>query len=167
VKRFRWVGLLGLLLPLVLAAAAPDLALRDVDGKSHPVREYIGRGQWTVVALWSVDCVICQRELPEVAFFHDAHKDKDARVLGVSVDGYAERARVRGFIDHHGLGFPNLLGERADVAGFGGGALRGTPTYLIFTPDGRLAARHVGASQPDFLDRELARLKAQQEQSPR
>lgn len=166
-KRTRGFWLVGLLLPLTLFAAAPDISLRDVDGNTHEVNEYIGRGRWTVVAVWSVDCVICQRELPEVAFFHDAHKNKDAIVLGVSVDGIAERVRVRKFIDDNELGFPNLIGERADVAKFGGGSLRGTPTYLIFLPDGRLAARHVGASAPDYLDRELARLKKQQGNSVR
>lgn len=158
-NRFRRFWLLGALFPL-LAAAAPDVALRDIDGAVHHAKEYIGRGQWTVVAVWRVDCVICQRELPEIAFFHDAHKGNDAAVLGVSVDGFSDRVRVKKFINEHALGFPNLIGERSDIDRFGAGPLLGTPTLLIFTPDGKLASRHVGASEPEYLDRELARLKS-------
>jgi peroxiredoxin len=160
VQRIRAVGWSGLLLATLLWAAAPDLTLRDVDGQHRPLGDYIGRGQWTVVAVWSVDCLICQREMPEIAFFHDAHRSRDASVLGVSVDGFTERQRVQRFIDEHALGFPNLIGERADVARLSGSPFRGTPTYLIFTPRGELAARHVGASAPGYLDRELARLQA-------
>jgi thiol-disulfide isomerase/thioredoxin len=157
VRRFQRFWLLWLLLlPVAVVAATPDLRLRDIDGQSHHVSEYIGRGQWTVVAVWSVDCVICQRELPEIAFFHDAHKHKKAIVLGLAVDGFTDRERVKKFIDDNALGFPNLIAERADVAQFGGGPLKGTPTYLIFSPKGELIARRVGATTVTEIERVIA-----------
>jgi len=153
--RRRW-WLAWLLLPALVSAVAPDLTLRDVDGRSWHVKEFIGRGQWTVVAVWSVDCVICQREIPDVAFFHDDHRGKDARVLGVSVDGFADRVRIRKFIDDNSLSFPNLIALRADIVKFGAGPLLGTPTYLIFAPNGKLAARRVGATDIAELERIIA-----------
>jgi peroxiredoxin len=153
--RRRW-WLAWLLLPALVSAAAPDLTLRDVDGRSRHVGDFIGRGQWTVVAVWSVDCVICHREIPHVAFFHDEHRGRDAHVLGVSVDGFADRVRIRKFIDDYSLSFPNLIAERGEFAKFGGGPLRGTPTYLIFAPDGKLAARRVGATDIAEIERIIA-----------
>jgi peroxiredoxin len=152
----RRTWLVWLLLPALALAAAPAVTLRDLDGRSREAKEFIGRGQWTVVAVWSVDCVICQREIPEVEFFHDEHRGRDARVLGVSVDGYADRARIRKFVDDNSLSFPNLIAERAEIAQFGAGPLRGTPTYIVFSPTGALVARRVGATGIAELERIVA-----------
>src|SRR5438105_690011 len=111
--RFRRWCLAALLLPCLAVAAAPEFALPDVAGKTHRVGEYLGQGQWTVVAVWSVDCVICRRELPELAFF------RDARVLGIAIDGVEERERIKAFVRELGLGFPSLIGVRDDVARLG------------------------------------------------
>lgn len=140
-------GLIAVLvmLPWLTSAAAPDVQMPDVTGKPHHMREYIGRGQPTLVAVWSVDCVICQRDIPELAFLSEDLKKKNATVLGVSVDGTAESGRVKTFVGDNGIGFPNLVGERDDVERFGGGKFLGTPTYLFFSPEGKLVARRVGA----------------------
>jgi len=143
----------------------PDVALPDVAGKTQHVSDYVGHGQWTVVAVWSVDCPICRRELPELAFFHEDHKKKDASVLGVSIDSVRQRERVKAFIAEHGLGFPNLIGERSDVARLGAGAFQGTPTYLFFSPTGELVAQHAGSLAIADIERIVG--KTRDAQSPR
>jgi hypothetical protein len=97
--------------------------------------------------------------MPELAFFHEDHKKKDTAVLGIAVDGVGERKRVQAFIDEHALGFPNLIGERSDIARFGAGAFRGTPTYLFFTPKGELVAQHVGSLAIAEVERIIAKAK--------
>lgn len=145
-------------IPAVLLAA-PNMVLKDVDGKSRNVNEFIGKGQWTVVAIWSVDCPICRRELYHMAFFHDAHRKKDATVLGVSIDGIEDRKRVVEFIDEQALSFPNLIGTAKDAAELGTGRLFGTPTYYVFSPDGRLLAERVGAQSQEQIEELIAQLK--------
>lgn len=126
-----------------LAVAGPDLVLQELDGRNRAVNEFIGHGKWTVVAIWSTDCPICRRDMPEMAFFHDAHRNKDAIVLGVSIDGGARTAEIAGFIEDHGLDFVNLIGTPVQMAAFGG-PFRGTPAYYIYSPRGNLVARLVG-----------------------
>ena len=139
--------------------AAPDMVLKDVDGKSRNVNEFIGKGQWTVVAIWSVDCPICRRELYQMAFLHDAHRKKDASVLGISIDGMDDRKRVVEFIDEQALSFPNLIGSAKEAAELGTGRLFGTPTYYVYSPDGRLLAQRVGAQSQEQIEEILAQLR--------
>jgi len=160
-KRIPWMFLLLWLVPLLAAAAGPQIVLRDFDGQPRDVGEYIGRGKWTVVAVWSADCPICKREIHHMTFFHDEHKNKDAVVLGVSVDGYANRGKAQGFIDDHALNFPNLIGTREDAGRFGGGPFIGTPTYYIFSPEGRYQAKRVGAASQEEIEGIINRLNAE------
>lgn len=133
-----------LLLPL-LAVAAPDLALQDFSGKERQVREFIGKGQWVIVVAWSKDCPICKRDIHHMTFFHDEHKDKEARVLGLSVDGVANRRQAQAFIDDHDLNFPNLIGDPDDASRLSGQPFIGTPTYYFFDPQGRFVGGRVGS----------------------
>ncbi|MGF1644868.1 MAG: peroxiredoxin family protein, partial [Thiotrichales bacterium] len=77
------------------AFAAPDLDLRTLEGKAASLDDYVGKGKWTLVMFWATDCGICMREKPVMSDFHDAHKDKDAIVVGVAIDGMANVASVR------------------------------------------------------------------------
>ena len=119
-----------LLFPVMAMAGVPDLVLKDFDGNPRHVNEYIGKGQWTVVAIWAHDCHVCNAEISTIDFFHNDHKDKDARVLGVSLDGWEGREQAQEFVKRHDLGFPNLLIEpdMAELMKFGGGPFVGTPT---------------------------------------
>lgn len=140
---------LGLLLAAMTAAvpaAKPDIALHDLDGKSRNVNEFIGRGQWTVVVLWAHDCAICAREIHEVADFHRAHAADGPRVLGVSIDGRAQRPQAQAFVRTHKLPFVNLLAEpdRDLLLAFGAGRFVGTPTYYIYDPAGQLVGENIG-----------------------
>jgi peroxiredoxin len=143
-----------LLLPLA-SFAAPDLLLKTVDGEQQNVSEYIGKGKWTVVAIWAHDCHICNDEIPAMTFFHDAHKDKDAIILGVSIDGWNKRREARRFIETHALNFPNLIAEpRQDVIGkFGGGEFYGTPTFYVYSPEGELLARQIGPVSAEEIEK--------------
>lgn len=130
----------------VASAAAPDIPLRAPDGKTRNVNEFIGHGKWTVVVAWAHDCHICGREIHEMSSFHTAHQDKDAIVLGVSVDGYDQVKEARGFIARHNLPFTNLIAEPKQevMMKFGAGRFVGTPTYYIFSPKGEIVGQNVG-----------------------
>ncbi len=142
-----------LLLSLVLAfalhaahAAVPDIALPDLHGQPRNVNAFIGHGQWVVVVFWSHDCRICASEIHNMESFHEAHHDKDAMVLGVTLDGASYVDQARQFVAEHHLSFVNLLAEpdAAVVPRFGGGKFVGTPTYYFFDPIGRIVGRKIG-----------------------
>jgi peroxiredoxin len=147
------------LILLVLAgpalAAAPDLTLRDFNGKDRHASEFIGNGKWTVVVIWENDCPICNAEIQTMEFFHLDHKDKDAIVLGVSIDGWKKRHLAKDFVERHDLTFTNLLIEldMAELLKFGGGMFVGTPTFYIYDPSGEIVARQIGPLPIDALEK--------------
>jgi len=152
IKSFKWLSLLLFLFPLFAWSVSPSVVLKDLDGKDRNVNEFIGKGKWTVVAIWAHDCVICNQEIHQMTFFHDAHKEKDAIVLGVSIDGYANKADALKFIDKHGLNFTNLIGGPESVAQFHAGRFIGTPTFYIYSPEGALLATKVGAMTQEEVE---------------
>ncbi len=147
-------------LPGVAAASeAPDLALKDLSGRERNVNEYIGRGRWAIVPVWSADCPVCRRVMYHMTFLYEQHKDKGIQVLGLSVDGYEQRDKVQDFVDEQSISFPTLIGAARDASRISGRPLRGTPTYYFFTPRGRFMTEHVGAMTQAQAERMVERLK--------
>lgn len=146
-----------LMLTVVMAhanAAAPDIKARDTSGKIHNVNQYIGQGKWTAVVFWAHNCHICNQEIEQMAFFHGDHADKDAIVLGISMDGFDQVEKAKGFIDRHDLNFPNLLIELSELEflKFGGGRFMGTPTFYLYNPSGELLAKNIGPVSAEDLE---------------
>ena len=133
-----------LLAPGLVLAAAPDVRLQDMDGKDHDVSEFIGQGKWTIVVVWSADCPICRRDIYHMTFFHEEHRKADATVLGLSIDGPAGRDKAKAFVNDQSLNFPNLLGGPDDPGRLSGGMFIGTPTYYVFSPEGKFITQRIG-----------------------
>ncbi len=131
---------------MTVAAASPDIALKDFSGRERNVNEFIGRGKWVAVTVWAHDCGVCAAEIHEMADFHRARMDRDALVLGVTIDGYAQRKQAKAFINRHKLPFTNLIAEPSQdiIVKFGAGELVGTPTTYLYDPGGRLVAMTIG-----------------------
>ncbi len=153
---------MALLVPVAGAAAPPAETLFDFTGRARRIEDYQVRGKWLVVTVWASDCTVCEREIPELVAFHDAHRDRDAAVLGISVDGPAGKSAAQAFIERHRVSFPNLLdGGRAFKAIYlretGRPWFGATPMNLIYAPDGKLAARRIGPLARAELEAFIAR----------
>lgn len=137
------------------AAITNALLLRDQQGGVHTLQDYTGQGKWTVMMIWASDCSVCNREAHEYVRFHSEHKDRDAVMLGLSLDGYAHKDEAAAFLKRHQINFPNLIGEAEEVAGYftamTGEAWVGTPTFLIYAPDGELRVQQAGAVPPQLI----------------
>lgn len=139
----------GLVLAFMLSAAhaaVPDIALPELDGRPRNVNEFIGHGKWVIVVLWAHDCRICAKEIHKMNEFYSAHKDKDAIVLGVTIDGAELIDQARRFASDHKLLFTSLVAEPDEevIQRFGGGRFVGTPTHYFYEPKGRIVGRKIG-----------------------
>ena len=145
-------------LPLFFMVISSSLAagITDFSGKPKSIEDYKEKGKWQVVMIWASDCHICNREAHQYVDFHFAHSDKDATVLGISVDGLANKKAAQKYIDKHSVNFPNLIGEPETVGNLftelTGSYRVGTPTFLIYGPDGKLMAQQVGAVPTNIIE---------------
>jgi hypothetical protein len=144
-QRIWLLLMVSLILPVLTLAAGPDVPLKDLEGKNHNVSEYIGQGKWTIVVIWSADCPICRSDIYHMTFFQDEHHKKDATVLGVSIDGYANRDKAQSFINDQSLNFPNLIGDSDDPGRISNTMFIGTPTYYFFSPEGDFMTQRIGS----------------------
>jgi len=146
-----------LVMPRITLAGTPDVTLQGLDGKDHHLGEYIGKGQWVLLSIWGPGCPPCIEEMPELQRFHEAHREKDAFVVGMALDypsfGDANAVEVKRFADRHAISFPILLGNATVVEKFGGGPLQATPTLLAFRPDGTLAGLQVGQISGELIEK--------------
>lgn len=140
----------GVLFSSSLAAnvPAPFGDLVDVDGQQVTTEANLGTGQWQLVMLWATDCHICAEMKPKLSAFHDKHKELDAQVYGIALDGHKQADAVKRYMNQHNVTFPTFIGELALVAmNFEINSqvpLSGTPTYLLFNPAGELLAIDYG-----------------------
>jgi peroxiredoxin len=130
--------------------------LKDFSGKPQNLSDYTrGKDVWTVVILWASDCHACNVEAKQYVQFHEANKNKNIRMLGVSMDGEKKIADARAFIKRHAVTYPNLIGEFDEVAGMyeslTGGTWLGTPTILVYDPAGKLQAAQPGAVPVEII----------------
>ncbi len=164
-KRLIWnCNWLFLLAGVVLAADVAAAGLKDLHGREQALSDYTGKGKWLVVMFWASDCHVCNAEAHEYERFHQAHRERNATVLGISLDGDGKRADAEKFVRRHDLSFPNLIGEPEDVAylygTLTGAPLLGTPAFLVYGPEGRLLARQAGAVPTELLEEFIRRESA-------
>lgn len=141
-----------------------DLSMKKLSGEEASLEEYVGKGKWTLVMLWETTCGICKQQEPEYAAFHEKHQADFAEVVGVSIDGTDQIPLIQNYVERNPLPYPILLADKVELRDRYLEAtdepFRGTPTYLLFSPDGELVANQPGmlpaASVEFYIQEKLA-----------
>ncbi len=135
--------------------------LLSMDGQPSTGLTGIGQGKWSVVMIWATNCPICAQQKPILSDFHNRHKDTDAEVIGIALDGRRGVADVQSYWRKHKVTFPTFIGESQVVAvnyaQIAEENFLGTPTYVLFSPTGELAAINPGPLTDGALDKFIAR----------
>ena len=166
--RFPRIAAGGRILGLALCLAlTPPVAFAEspqfenlASGKFETIDDHLREGDWLVVMIWAHDCEICEREAGAYRQFHNRRAGNGARVLGITLDGDQYRREAREFVARHELGFDNLLAEPEMLMLYyqvlTGSGWVGTPTFLVFNPDGELRAKQVGAVEVEIVENFIA-----------
>ena len=133
-------------------AGGVDFSLPDVTGRMHHLSDH--RGKWVVVNFWATWCGPCMAEIPELARFHDRHKDRDAVVIGVNFEEI-ETPALAEFIARMRINYPVVRAGDTPLLPFE--PLKGLPSTFFVDPRGALAAGHVGPVTAEAIEEFLAR----------
>lgn len=159
-KTLTLFSLFGLLLFSSLTSAEVK-GFEDFTGKQQKLESHIGKGKWLVVMMWASDCHICNKEAHQYVDFHMIHSDTDATVLGISLDGESRKREAKAFIKKHSIDFPNLIAEPEYVSKLykelTGEFFAGTPSFLIYSPQGELKAAQAGAVPTKLIEDFIAK----------
>lgn len=136
----------------------PDLI--NADGSDAPVHPNIGEGKWTLVMMWATTCHICEIDKPLMSELHKKHKDGNIEVFGISVDGPKEMPAVQSYLAKRDVSFPNSVGDiitvNSSMINITQESFRGTPTYLLFNPEGEIKAVQAGHLNPEVVEKFVA-----------
>ena len=121
--------------------AAPDFALKDVDGKTVHLSDY--KGKVVLLDFWATWCAPCKIEIPWFMEFEQQYKDKGFAVLGVSMDDDGWTV-VKPYLQQMKINYRVVLGN--DKVGEAYGGVDSLPTTFLIDRDGRIAGTHIGLS---------------------
>lgn len=161
VGRYRWLPLLVVLLIAAcsnradLPAEAPDVTFRTIDGATLTLREATGP---VLVNFWSTSCVVCLREMPDMAGLHEDFAPRGFELIAVAMP-YDRPDVVLELASEHNLPFPVAI----DIDGIVLAAFEpvaGTPTSFLIGADGKIVSKHVGAIDMEALRLTLDELLA-------
>ncbi len=137
------------------ATPAPDVAIKDLDGRDVRLADY--RGKVVLVNFWATWCEPCQIEIPWMIEFQQKYGARGFTVLGVAMDDEG-KAAVRPFVTKQkfdvdgqqlAMNYPILLGNDDIADKFGG--LIGLPTSILITRDGKKVKTIIGLVNHDDI----------------
>ncbi len=136
---------------LIFSMTTTSFAMTNLKGQPVSIESFTGNGKWLIVQAWSSKCSICNKAMPGLV--KASRSFKNARVIGVSLDGSKNTAQH--FVNKHKINFPTLVSNNNEFNDYllkvADEGLKGTPTYLIFDPQGKLKAMQPGDIPPTTL----------------
>jgi peroxiredoxin len=134
---------------------APDFTLPLLDGGQLRLSSY--RGKVVLLDFWATWCVPCREETPHFVELQRKYGDGGLQIIGVSMDDSSEP--VRTFVQQFRVNYPVVTGT-ADVGSAYGGVL-GLPIAFLIDREGRIQAKHMGATDASVFENEVASLLKQ------
>ncbi len=86
---------------------APLFQGATLDGGTLRLEDF--RGRVVLLDFWATWCIPCRVEMPDLQALASTFEGKPFTVLGINQDRGDARAKVRSFLDEHGVTFPQVL----------------------------------------------------------
>lgn len=138
--------------PAPVEFPAPQVTLRDLDGKTVSLSDY--RGQVVLYNAWATWCPPCRDEMPILQAFYEAYRDQGFVVIAIE-DGQPVD-EVQRFVQDYGLTFPVWPDARFVASK----AFRVTnlPSSFVIDREGTVRLAWTGAITRAMLERYVAPL---------
>jgi peroxiredoxin len=133
-------------------AVAPDFVLPNLDGGQLQLSSY--RGKVVLLDFWATWCVPCREETPNFVHLQEKHGSRGLQIIGVSMDD--SPGPVREFYQQFRMNYPVVMGTAATGEAYGG--VLGLPIAFLIDPEGRIYAKHIGATDPAVFEKDIATL---------
>lgn len=131
---------------------APDFSLADLSGKKLDLSSY--RGKVVLLDFWATWCDPCRDEVPHFIELQTKYGNEGLQIIGVSMDDSPDPVRV--FRQRFNMNYPVLMGDAKTGELYGG--ILGLPVAFLIGRDGRIIAKHIGATNAAVFEKEIVDL---------
>ena len=128
---------------------APDFNLPQLSGQDLQLSS--SRGKVVLLDFWASWCEPCRVETPHLIEMQKKYGDQGLQIIGVSMDDSPEPARA--FYSQFHMNYPVVMGN-AKIGELYGGVL-GLPIAFLIDRNGYIYKKHMGATDPALLEREI------------
>lgn len=135
---------------------APEFTLPTPEGQSLSLSEY--RGKVVLLDFWATWCEPCRDEIPRFVALQEKYRDQGLQIIGASMDDGPDP--VRDFDRQFKMNYPIVMGN-AKLGEVYGGVL-GLPIAFLIGRDGRIYAKHIGATNAAVFEKEIVGLLQKQ-----
>jgi len=128
--------------------SAPGFALPDLDGRTRTLKEFLG-SRPILLEFMSIGCPHCREMAPILARLH---REYGERIQFLTVVFDPNPRRVRAFVDREKHTWSYLIGSQETIGAY---KLEGVPTFVLVTPDGRIAGVLVGSASYEAMGQRI------------
>jgi thiol-disulfide isomerase/thioredoxin len=138
---------------------APDFSLPDLTGRPVTLSSY--RSKVVLLDFWATWCGPCRDEIPRYIQLQNHYGDQGLQIIGISMDDSLDP--VRAFYRDLHMNYPVVMGGAKTGELYGG--ILGLPIAFVVGRDGRIVAKHIGATDTTVLEQGIRSALAGSEQS--
>jgi len=136
----------------VLNIELPDLTLENLAGEPLALRDL--KGQAVLINFWATWCPPCQREMPTLEAFQQAHQAEEMLVVAINAGELA--ALVAPYIEEQQLTFEILLDP--DMRASAAFQVASVPTTFFVDKAGVIRERYAGPLSLEQVEAKMAAL---------
>ena len=134
-------------------AKVADFSWTDETGKKVSFADF-SKDNVVLINFWATWCGPCKRELPDLVALRDEYKDKNIKILGISVDRDGDVLNlVHTFAVKANLAYPIVIDNGDLEQAFGG--IRGIPTSFFVNRKGEIVKKMIGLQTKETFQAEL------------
>ncbi|MGA9406223.1 MAG: TlpA disulfide reductase family protein [Bacteroidota bacterium] len=130
-----------------------DFSWTDETGKQVSFSDF-SKDNVVLINFWATWCGPCKRELPDLVALHNEYKDKNIKIIGISVDRDGDVVNlVHTFAVQANLAYPIVIDNGELEQAFGG--IRGIPTSFFVNKKGEIVKKMIGMQTKETFQAEL------------
>jgi cytochrome c biogenesis protein CcmG/thiol:disulfide interchange protein DsbE len=124
-----------------------ETRLKNANGMQSSILKEAGSSELIVLDFWTTWCKPCIKAIPKIDELVNEFKNDNISFVGINADSPRNLAKVRPFINTHGIKYPVLLDTDQEI--MNELLINAFPTLLIINREGKILFTHRGFANGD------------------